>query len=153
MALLTFKSQVEYDQQQSKSDHLIEQLRACKLTRFLLAAFESFLEAFKTSKTASVADGLLDMNIDDDDISDEYDFAESDEEAQEARRAARKQASMPHNKYMDMLQQVANRQQDEVTIELDDLFEVCMNATGYDSANVLFYSMRSSWRRRAYISG
>ena len=116
-------------------------------------AFESFLGAFKTSKTDSVADGLLDMNIDDDDISDEYDFAESDEEAQEARRAARKLASMPHTKYMDILQQVANRQQDEVTIELDDLFEVCMNATGCDSANLLFCSMKRSWSRKAYILG
>jgi len=153
MALLSFKSQVEYDQQQSKSDHLTGQLRARRLTSFLSVAFESFLGAFKTSKTTSVADGLLDMNIDDDDISDEYDFAESDEEAQKAQRAARKEIWMPHKKYMDILQEVANRQQDEVTIELDDLFEVCMNATGCDSANVLFSSMRNLWRRKVYILG
>jgi len=151
MALLTYKSQVEYDQQQSKSDYLNEQLRACMLNNFLLVAFESFLGAFKTTQTASVADGLLDMNIDDDDLSDEYDFAESDEEAQEVRRAARKQAWMPRKKYMEILQQVANRQQDEVTIELDDLFEVCKSATFCDSANVFFSSMRSSWWRKVCI--
>lgn len=61
------------------------------------------------------------MNIDDDNFSDEYDFAESDEEAQELRRAARKEQRMPHNKYMDILQSVANRERDEITIELDDL--------------------------------
>lgn len=82
------------------------------------------------------------MNIDDDDISDEYDFAESDEEAQGARRAARKQASMPHKKYMDVLQEVANRQVDEVTIELDDLFKVNIRATCRDYANIPFSSMR-----------
>ncbi len=64
------------------------------------------------------------MNIDDDDYSDEYDFAESDEEAQESRRAARKELRMPHNKYMEILQSVANRERDEITIELDDLEQV-----------------------------
>ncbi len=150
MALLTFKSQVEYDQQQRKFDRSIEQFRVCMLTRYFSVAFESFLGAFKTSKATSVADGLLDMSIDDDDISDEYDFAESDEEAQEARRAARKQASMPHNKYMDILQEVANRQRDEVTVELDDLFEVYINPPWYDPANILLPSMRKLWRRKAY---
>lgn len=82
------------------------------------------MEAFKTSKTTSAADALQQMNIDDDDFSDEYDFAESDEEAQEARRAARKEASRPQHKYMDILQKVANREEDEITIELDDLAEV-----------------------------
>jgi len=109
------------------------------------------LGAFKTSNTTSFVDGVLDMNIDDDDISDEYDFAESDEEAQEARRAARKQGSMPHHKYMDVLQEVANRQRDEVTIELDDLFEVNINAMLCDSAKMLFSSMKRSWRGKAYI--
>lgn len=65
------------------------------------------------------------MNIDDDDFSDEYDFAESDEEAQNARRAARKETSRQKLKYMDVLQRIANREEDEITIELDDLAEVC----------------------------
>lgn len=94
------------------------------------------METFKTSKkTASAANGPLGMDIDDDDISDEYDFAESDEEAEEARRAVRKHASMPHNKYIDILQQVANRQLDEITIELDDLWEVCITEMTYDTAD------------------
>lgn len=65
------------------------------------------------------------MNIDDDDLSDEYDFADSDEEAQNTRRAARKESSIQKLKYMDILQRIANREEDEVTIELDDLAEVC----------------------------
>jgi DNA replication licensing factor MCM7 len=64
------------------------------------------------------------MNIDDDDFDDDYDFAESDEEAHRARQAAQKEASRPYTKYMDILQKVANREHDEITIELDDLAEV-----------------------------
>ena len=82
------------------------------------------MEAFKTSKTTSAINALYEMNIDDDEFSDEYDFAESDEEAQESRRAARKEARHPRNKYMEILQKVSNREQDEITIELDDLAEV-----------------------------
>jgi DNA replication licensing factor MCM7 len=65
------------------------------------------------------------MEIDEDDFSDEYDFAESDEEAMNARRAARKDASRPRNKYLDILQEIANRERDEITVELDDIAEVC----------------------------
>lgn len=61
------------------------------------------------------------MNIDDDDFSDEYDFAESEDEAQGRRRAARQQIRKPENKYMDILQKIANRMEAEITIDLDDL--------------------------------
>jgi DNA replication licensing factor MCM7 len=66
------------------------------------------------------------MNIDDDDFSDEYDFVDSDEETGERRRAARQQAHKPKVKYMDILQNIANRQEDEITIDLDELSEVCV---------------------------
>lgn len=72
----------------------------------------------------STASTLLGLDIDEDDISDDYDFAESDDEAQEGRRAARQQHE-PQAKYMDLLQKVSNRLEDEITIELDDLAEVC----------------------------
>jgi hypothetical protein len=141
MALLTFKSPVEYDQQQSQhTPYLAIHL----LTYYFTAAFEGFLESFKTMKTVSVADGLLDMNIDEDDISDEYDFAESDEEAQESRRAARKQASMPISKYMDILQQVANRQVDEITIDLDDLSEVCVTVIAKMTSLIYCFLVREN---------
>jgi DNA replication licensing factor MCM7 len=68
----------------------------------------------------------MNMNIDDDDFSDEYDFVDSDEEAGERRRAARQQAREPKVKYMDILQNIANRQEDEITIDLDELSEVCV---------------------------
>lgn len=64
---------------------------------------------------------LANMNIDDDDLSDEYDFADSDEDVQNLRRAARRQAQKPTHKYMDLLQKVANRQEKEITIDLEDL--------------------------------
>lgn len=65
------------------------------------------------------------MEIDEDDFDSDYDFAESDEESANTRRAARKAMARPKTKYMDVLQKIANREQDEITIELDDLTEVC----------------------------
>lgn len=61
------------------------------------------------------------MNIDEDDFSDEYDFMDEDDEAQNTRRQSRKQASAPQLKYMDVLRKVSDRYADEVTIDLDDL--------------------------------
>jgi DNA replication licensing factor MCM7 len=66
----------------------------------------------------------VDMDIDEDDFSDEYDFADSDDEAMEERRAARQAARKPKMKYLDLLQKVADRVEDEITIDLDDLAEV-----------------------------
>lgn len=67
------------------------------------------------------------MNIDEDDFSDEYDFMdEDDDEAQNARRRIRSQAKEPKLKYMDILQKVADRYEDEITIDLDDLAKVRM---------------------------
>lgn len=76
---------------------------------------------------------MLDLQLDDDDdeddFSDEYDFVDEEDEAQMQRRAARKLerqlAKQPTRvKYMQLLQKVANRIEDEITIELDDLAEV-----------------------------
>jgi DNA replication licensing factor MCM7 len=88
------------------------------------AAFEDFLQSFKTApKTAaSAAEALLGMHIDDDDLSDDYDFMDDDDgSAQEARRARKEKARLPQKKYMDLLQNVANRAEKNITIELDDL--------------------------------
>jgi DNA replication licensing factor MCM7 len=68
------------------------------------------------------------MNIDEDDFSDEYDFMDDDDnEGQNARRNARKEATAPKQKYMDLLQKVADRYEDEITIDLDDLAQVCLS--------------------------
>ena len=66
------------------------------------------------------------MNIDEDDFSDEYDFMDDDddEEAQAARRRTRTQAKQPRLKYAELLQKVADRYEDEITIDLDDLAKV-----------------------------
>jgi DNA replication licensing factor MCM7 len=90
------------------------------------AALEDFLQSFKTSPVSGLESALDGMNIDEDDFSDEYDFMdEDDEEAQNTRRAARKEARRPKLKYMDLLQKIADRYEDEITIHLDDLAKVC----------------------------
>ncbi|TVY22524.1 DNA replication licensing factor [Lachnellula hyalina] len=102
MALLQFRAPVDYDEHR--------------------AAFEEFLQTFKTSPAASITHALGDMNIDEDDLSDEYDFMdEDDDEGQTSRRQARSQAKMPKLKYLDLLQKVADRYEEEITIDLDDL--------------------------------
>ena len=65
------------------------------------------------------------MNIDEDHFSDEYDFMDDDDEAgQAARRRARSQVNPPKLKYVELLQKVADRYDDEITIDLDDLAKV-----------------------------
>ena len=90
-----------------------------------VAAFEDFLWTFKTSPQSALTNALSDMNIDEDDFSDEYDFMDDDdEEGQESRRRARAQAKQPNLKYVELLQKVADRFENEITIDLDDLAKV-----------------------------
>ena len=82
-----------------------------------IAAFEDFLTSFKSSASAteaSATDALQGLNIDEDRLSDEYDFME---DAVDTNRKERD----PKKKYMEMLQNVADRRLAEVCIELDDL--------------------------------
>jgi DNA replication licensing factor MCM7 len=61
------------------------------------------------------------LNIDEDGLSDEYDFMEDAAEAggnSTTRRGAGKETNY---KYMEMLQKVANRELDEILVDLDDL--------------------------------
>ncbi|KAH8657561.1 MCM2/3/5 family-domain-containing protein [Tricladium varicosporioides] len=102
MALLQFRAPVNYEDHQN--------------------AFEEFLRTFKTSPTSQLTHALGDMNIDEDDLSDEYDFMDDDDdEGQAARREARAQSKVPKLKYAELLQKVADRIEDEITIDLDDL--------------------------------
>lgn len=65
------------------------------------------------------------VTIDEDELSDEYDFMDDDDEtAGDRRRQERERARTPHHKYKDMLQQLANRTIEEVRIDLDDLSTV-----------------------------
>lgn len=89
-------------------------------------AFEDFLSNFKAApKPSSVAHALGDMTIDEDDFSDEDDLMEEDDDQAQARRRTRAQEKEPRTKYMDILQKVADRRENEVTIELDDVAKVC----------------------------
>ncbi|KAG9943571.1 MCM-domain-containing protein, partial [Aureobasidium melanogenum] len=92
MALLTYPSLINYEEQQ--------------------AAFEDFLRSFKASSTEA-QDALDELNIDDND-NDEYDFMD-----ETADGAAQRRSSKP--KYMEHLQRVADRQVDNILIDLDDL--------------------------------
>ena len=66
---------------------------------------------------------VQDLNIDGDGTSDEYDFMDDVAGGKDARRP-NGQHKEARTKYMDMLQKVADRDLDEVTIELDDLDNV-----------------------------
>ena len=99
------------------------QIRA--LLIILPDAFEDFLTSFKSSASASessATNALQDLNIDEDGLSDEYDFMDdiADGNGRQTNRRTGKDRD-PKEKYMEMLQRVADRHTSEVIIELDDL--------------------------------
>ena len=101
MALLQYKAPVDYEAQ--------------------LDAFQSFLEKFETTKTATdeAAEAIDGLNLDGDHTSDEYDFMDDAEDgASQTRRQQGKK-----RKYIEMLQEVADRDRQNVLVELDDLRE------------------------------
>lgn len=82
----------------------------------MVAAFKDFLQNFKSSSTEA-EDALDDLHLDGDGMSDEYDFMDdADNGGATRRRATRSKA-----KYMNMLQDVADRKTSQVLIDLDDL--------------------------------
>ncbi|KAI9827585.1 MAG: Mcm2-7 hexameric complex component [Phylliscum demangeonii] len=104
MALLTYKSIVDYDSQQG--------------------AFEDFLTNFKSSAAVSesaATTALQDLHLEDDDLSDDYDFMDDIDGGGRARGRRARADPDPKKKYMEMLQQVADRAGSEVLIELDDM--------------------------------
>lgn len=64
------------------------------------------------------------VTIDEDDLSDEYDFMDEDDETGEHRRQQKEQRRSPQHKYKQFLQELANRTADEIVIDLDDLATV-----------------------------
>ena len=66
------------------------------------------------------------ITIDEDDLSDDdYDFMDDEnEQAREQRRQEKEQRKTPQPKYKLMLQQLADRTIDEMTVDLDDLAAV-----------------------------
>ncbi|KAK4165773.1 DNA replication licensing factor mcm7 [Cladorrhinum sp. PSN259] len=89
------------------------------------AAIESFLTDFKTSPQETITHALGNINIDEDDISDEYDFMDEDDDGEQQRRRAQDKAQKraPRHKYKDMLQELADRKTNEAVIELDDIYQ------------------------------
>jgi DNA replication licensing factor MCM7 len=84
----------------------------------LPAAFEDFLKTYKSTATEA-ADAFSRLNLEDDDLDEEYDFL--DESGDETGRPRK---GDPKLKYMRMLQQVADRVSNQVLIDLDDLAAV-----------------------------
>ena len=101
MALLAYKAPVNYEAQ--------------------LEAFQSFLEKYETTKTASdeAAEAIDGLNLDEDHTSDEYDFMDDVVNGDGATR--RHQGTK--RKYIEMLQEVADRGRTNVLVDLDDLKE------------------------------
>ncbi|KAJ9668849.1 DNA replication licensing factor MCM7 [Coniosporium apollinis] len=99
MALLTHPSPVNYEEQQ--------------------AAFEDFLKSYK-STTTEATDRLGNLNIDEDGLSDEYDFMDESDDGDAGARSRRSDRH-PKAKYLKSLQDVADRVTSQVLIELDDL--------------------------------
>ncbi|KAL2212572.1 MCM-domain-containing protein [Sarocladium strictum] len=86
-------------------------------------AFESFLKDFKTSPEQTITTAMGNITIDEDDLSDDdYDFMdEENEQARADRRKEKEARRIPQPKYKLMLQQLADRSIDEMTVDLDDL--------------------------------
>ncbi|KAL4927634.1 DNA replication licensing factor MCM7 [Aspergillus undulatus] len=89
-----------------------------------LDAFKDFLKHFKSfeSSSASAAtEAIEDLHIDEDGTSDEYDFMDDADESGAQSRGGRRRNKEPKLKYMQMLQDVADRERSDVLIELDDI--------------------------------
>lgn len=103
MALLQHRAPVDYEAQ--------------------LEAFTSFLDKFETKTTSAPTDdqtieSLDNLTLDGDHTSDEYDFMDDVDGGQNQSQRSR---SQPRKKYLEMLQQVADRERNNILIELDDL--------------------------------
>ncbi|KAL3457372.1 MCM2/3/5 family-domain-containing protein [Aspergillus heterothallicus] len=89
-----------------------------------LDAFKDFLKHFKSSESASASaatEAIEDLHIDEDGTSDEYDFMDDVNESGAQSRGTRRRNREQKLKYMQMLQDVADRERADILIELDDL--------------------------------
>lgn len=87
-----------------------------------LEAFKDFLQRFKTLESTSEAaatEAIEELHIDGDNLSDEYDFMSDVEDVNGAQRTRRRRE--PKLKYMQILQEIADRERSNILIELDDL--------------------------------
>lgn len=133
MALLQYPAPVDYTKQ--------------------LDAFKDFLKHFKTFQSTSEAaatEALEELNIDGERSSDEYDFMDDADEAEGGQTNTARRRKDLKLKYMQVLQDVANRDQSNILIELDDLSVVsfCV-ALGYA---VIAHGFCNSSRKRFRMS-
>ena len=93
----------------------------------LPAAFEDFLTSYKSTTTdlEIPSNALQGLNIDgdDDNTSDEYDFMD-DVTGPKDKQQPNGQPKGPQKKYIEQLQEVSDRKRNEILIELDDLDNV-----------------------------
>ncbi|CAG7941292.1 unnamed protein product [Penicillium salamii] len=85
--------------------------------------FKEFLKGFKSFQSnseATATEALQDLNIDEGRTSDEYDFMDDADEMDGATSRPTKRQN-PKFKYMQILQDVANRDTSHIQIDLDDL--------------------------------
>ncbi|OQE31975.1 hypothetical protein PENSTE_c001G05423 [Penicillium steckii] len=104
MALLQYQAPVDYAAQ--------------------LDGFKDFLQHFKTlqsSSEAAATEAMEDLNIDGNRTSDEYDFMDDVDDGEGAQTRGARRRREPKLKYMQILQDVSNRDSANVIIELDDL--------------------------------
>lgn len=85
-------------------------------------AFQDFLQTFKSSGSSEATSALEDLRLGGDGSSDEYDFMDDANGEEDSRRRARRRE--PKRKYIELLQDVADRKRDHLYIDLDDLDEV-----------------------------
>jgi DNA replication licensing factor MCM7 len=109
MALFTERAIVNYDDQQE--------------------AFQDFLQNFKSS-SAEAADQLQGLNINEDDLSDEYDMMDDADDPAPAGTQGRNR-NPTKQKYQQLLQEVADRDRQDIVIDLNDL-EAYENTLGPD---------------------
>jgi DNA replication licensing factor MCM7 len=89
-------------------------------------AFVDFLKTYKTSST-DATEALEELNLDEEDgLSDEYDFMEDADGENAGRQQTRRRERHPKLKYMQLLQDISDRNQSNILIELDDLETVCL---------------------------
>lgn len=80
-------------------------------------------------------------------MSDEYDFME-DADIEEGNTRSRRSDKRTRLKYMDMLQQVADRKKSHITIELDDLRRVGAAPSGIPAMRSDRHSMKKALKMR-----
>ena len=91
------------------------------------------------------------VTIDEDDLSDDYDFMDEDDQQAERRRAEKQKNKQPQLKYKIVLQELANRTRDEIIIDLDDLYTVRIISAKGAHAGLMWDSVGATEQRRIAI--